>query len=38
MKANTHKENMSSKDLLKHFNFRLVEDKTDSDNLNNEIY
>jgi len=38
IEAYTHKENMSSKELLKHFNFRLVEGKTDSDNLNNEIY
>jgi [ribosomal protein S5]-alanine N-acetyltransferase len=38
MEAYTHKENLSSKNLLKHFNFRLVESKTDSDNLNNEIY
>jgi [ribosomal protein S5]-alanine N-acetyltransferase len=38
MEAYTHKENMSSKRLLKHFNFRLVEGKTDVDNLNNEIY
>jgi [ribosomal protein S5]-alanine N-acetyltransferase len=38
MEAQTHKENMPSSKLLKLFNFRLVEGKTDGDNRDIETY
>ena len=38
IEAYTHKDNNSSKALLKKHNFHLVERKIDQDNLNNSIY
>jgi ribosomal-protein-alanine N-acetyltransferase len=38
LEAYTHHQNMSSRTLLEKFNFKVVEDKIDTDNLNNVVY